>query len=234
MAKKIYVADDEKNICFLIENFLEKEGYEVKCFYDGESLLAACEGEMPDLVVLDIMMPGIDGLTACTRIRKTSNVPIIIVSAKDSPLDRITGITLGSDDYMVKPFLPLELVTRVKALFRRVEAFSPQAEENPDQLELGDIRIYPKRREARLKGKEFSLTPLEFDFFCHMLTHPEYAAGRDELLKALWKVDIREVDTRAVDDMVKRLRRKLKEQESLVKIETVWGYGFRLTTGGEA
>lgn len=234
MSKKIYVADDEKNICFLIKNFLDKEGYDVECFYDGESILAACGEQIPDLIILDIMMPGMDGLEVCTQIRKTSNVPIIIVSAKDSPLDRITGITLGSDDYMVKPFLPLELVTRVKALFRRVEAFSPPAEGNPDRFELGDILLYPKRREARLRDEEFSLTPLEFDFLCHMLSHPEHAASRDELLKFLWKVDSNEVDTRAVDDMVKRLRKKLKKQGSTVVIETVWGYGFRLTAGGEA
>lgn len=233
MAKLIYVADDEKNICFLIQNFLEKEGFEVRCFGDGESILAACEEQMPDLCILDVMMPGMDGLTVCTRIRKKSHVPIIIVSAKDSPLDRITGITLGSDDYLVKPFLPLELVTRVKALFRRVDAFSGQEEENSDVYEFGDIILYTKRRAARLGDEEFSLTPLEFDFLCHMLEHPEHAASRDDLLKSLWKVDSREVDTRAVDDMVKRLRKKLKEQGSSVKIETVWGYGFRLTTGGE-
>jgi DNA-binding response OmpR family regulator len=233
MTKRIYVADDEKNICFLIQNFLEKEGFSVQCFENGESLLAACEESMPDLVILDIMMPGMDGLTVCTQIRKNSHVPIIIVSAKDSPLDRITGITLGSDDYMVKPFLPLELVTRVKALFRRVDAFSGQEEEARDSLEFGDIRLYPKRRAALLKEEEFSLTPLEFDFLSHMLEHPEHAASRDDLLTALWKVDSREVDTRAVDDMVKRLRKKLKTQGSTVRIETVWGYGFRLVTGGE-
>ena len=232
MAKRIYVADDEKNICFLIENFLEKEGFEVECCGDGESLLEACEKQMPDLCILDIMMPGMDGLTVCTRLRKMSNVPIIIVSAKDSPLDRITGITLGSDDYMVKPFLPLELVTRVKALFRRVDAFS-SPEEAREDYELGDIQLSPKRRAAKLKGADLSLTPLEFDFLCHMMAHPEHAASRDDLLKALWKVDSREVDTRAVDDMVKRLRKKLKEQGSCVRIETVWGYGFRLTAGGE-
>lgn len=232
MAKRIYVADDEKNICFLIQNFLEKEGFEVKCFYDGESILAACEEEMPDLCILDVMMPGIDGLTVCTQIRKNSHVPIIIVSAKDSPLDRITGITLGSDDYLVKPFLPLELVTRVKALFRRVEAFSGPDEDSKDVLEFGDIKLYPRRRAAKLAEEEFSLTPLEFDFLCHMMEKPEYAASRDDLLKTLWNVDSREVDTRAVDDMVKRLRKKLKEQNSQVKVETVWGYGFRLVTGG--
>ena len=233
MAKKIYVADDEKNICFLIQNFLEKEGFEVTCFHDGESILEACEKEMPDLCILDVMMPGMDGLTVCTQIRKRSHVPIIIVSAKDSPLDRITGITLGSDDYLVKPFLPLELVTRVKALFRRVDAFSGQEEETKDTQEFGDITLYTKRRAAQLKGADFALTPLEFDFLNHMLEHPEHAASRDDLLKALWKVDSKEVVTRAVDDMVKRLRKKLKEQGSTVKIETVWGYGFRLINGGE-
>ena len=233
MSKLIYVADDEKNICFLIENFLEKEGYEVECFGDGESLLEAFEKKAPDLCILDIMMPGLDGLTVCTQIRKTSHVPIIIVSAKDSPLDRITGITLGSDDYMVKPFLPLELVTRVKALFRRVDAFSGQEEESKNSYEIGDIRLYPKRRAAKLKDEDFALTPLEFDFLCHMLERKEHAASRDDLLKSLWKVDSKEVDTRAVDDMVKRLRKKLKDQKSTVKIETVWGYGFRLTSGGE-
>ena len=234
MAKKIYVADDEKNICFLIQNFLEKEGFEVTCFHDGESILEACEKEMPDLCILDVMMPGMDGLTVCTQIRKRSHVPIIIVSAKDSPLDRITGITLGSDDYLVKPFLPLELVTRVKALFRRVDAFAGPEEETKDTLEFGDIILYTKRRAAQLRGADFALTPLEFDFLNHMLEHPEHAASRDDLLKALWKVDSKEVDTRAVDDMVKRLRKKLKEQGSTVKIETVWGYGFRLIAGGES
>lgn len=234
MPKLIYVADDEKNICFLIQNFLEKEGFQVRCFEDGESILAACEEKMPDLCILDVMMPGIDGLTVCTKIRKKSHVPIIIVSAKDSPLDRITGITLGSDDYLVKPFLPLELVTRVKALFRRVEAFSAQEEEdsNKDECVFGDVTLYQKRRIAFLKGNEFALTPLEFDFLQHMIGYPEHVASREDLLKALWKVDSRDVDTRAVDDMVKRLRKKLKEQGSCIKIETVWGYGFRLVDGG--
>ena len=129
--------------------------------------------------------------------------------------------------------IPQSEVTRVKALFRRVDAFSGQEEENSENLELGDIVLFPGRRTASLKGEEFALTPLEFDFLRHMLEHPEHAASRDDLLKALWKVDSKEVDTRAVDDMVKRLRKKMKEQNSAVKIETVWGYGFRLTAGGD-
>ena len=232
--RKIYVADDEKNICFLIRNFLEKEGFEVCCFYDGDSVLSACEKEMPDLLVLDIMMPGTDGLDVCTRIRQVSSVPIIIVSAKDSPLDRINGITLGSADYMVKPFLPLELVTRVKAIFRRMDAMRPEAPREQDAHGAGELKLHPGRRLAKIRETEISLTPLEFEFLNYMLAQPEYAASRDELLKALWKVDSSQVDTRAVDDMVKRLRRKFKEQEDAVRIETVWGYGFRLFVGEES
>ena len=230
----VLVVDDEKEIADLVEIYLVSDGYKVYKASNALEGLEILEKETIHLVLLDIMMPGMDGLTVCTQIRKTSHVPIIIVSAKDSPLDRITGITLGSDDYMVKPFLPLELVTRVKALFRRVDTFSGQEEEAKDSYEIGDIKLYPKRRAAKLKDEDFALTPLEFDFLCHMLERQEHAASRDDLLKSLWKVDSREVDTRAVDDMVKRLRKKLKDQKSTVKIETVWGYGFRLTSGGEA
>ena len=232
----ILIADDEARIRRLVSDFLKRDGHTIVEAADGKEALNILENRRPglDMAILDVMMPGMDGLTVCTQIRKTSHVPIIIVSAKDSPLDRITGITLGSDDYMVKPFLPLELVTRVKALFRRVDTFSGQEEEAKDSYEIGDIKLYPKRRAAKLKDEDFALTPLEFDFLCHMLERQEHAASRDDLLKSLWKVDSREVDTRAVDDMVKRLRKKLKDQKSTVKIETVWGYGFRLTSGGEA
>ena len=230
----ILVVDDEQEIADLVEIYLVSDGYKVFKANNAQEGLEILDKEDIQLCLLDIMMPGMDGLTVCTRIRKTSHVPIIIVSAKDSPLDRITGITLGSDDYMVKPFLPLELVTRVKALFRRVDTFSGQEEEAKESYEIGDIKLYPKRRAAKLKDEDFALTPLEFDFLCHMLERQEHAASRDDLLKSLWKVDSREVDTRAVDDMVKRLRKKLKDQKSTVKIETVWGYGFRLTSGGEA
>ena len=230
---RLLVVDDEEKIRLIIRKYAEMEGHQVTEAKDGIEAVSICALEDFDVIILDVMMPGMDGLTVCTQIRKTSHVPIIIVSAKDSPLDRITGITLGSDDYMVKPFLPLELVTRVKALFRRVDAFSGQEEEAKNSYEIGDIRLYPKRRAAKLKDEDFALTPLEFDFLCHMLERKEHAASRDDLLKSLWKVDSKEVDTRAVDDMVKRLRKKLKDQKSTVKIETVWGYGFRLTSGGE-
>lgn len=234
MSKLIYIADDEKNIRQLIETFLTKEGFQVQGFGDGESLLAAFQQRPADLLILDIMMPGMDGLSLCASIRQTSNVPIIIVSAKDSPLDRVTGITLGSDDYLVKPFLPLELVARVKALFRRSEMAKPEAAAPAESLAYCDLTLDLSLRTAQVAGREFSLTPTEFDFLAYLLRNSSRAISREELLKNLWQLDQQEPDTRAADDLVKRLRKKLREQDSNVHIETVWGFGFRLACEGEA
>ena len=233
----IYCVEDDTSIRELMLYALRASGFEAEGFCEGQALFAALAHTEPQLILLDIMLPGMDGIEILKNLRgnpATAHISVIIASAKGTEYDKVVGLDLGADDYLVKPFLPLELVTRVKALFRRVEAFSAQEEEAKDNMEFGDICMYPKRRVATLSGNEFALTPLEFDFLCHMLEHPEHAASKDDLLKTLWKVDSREVDTRAVDDMVKRLRKKLKEQGSSVKIETVWGYGFRLTVGGEA
>ena len=227
MPQVIYVADDEKNIRELIAAFLTQEGFQVRTFSRGDALLAACEDALPDLVVLDIMMPGTDGLSVCSMLRKGSpRLPIIIVSAKDSPYDRVTGLTLGSDDYLIKPFLPLELVARVKALLRRtgIEQHLPE----PSQpLEYGPLVLSPGLRTAALCGEPLTLTPTEFDFLAYLLQNRDRAVSREELLQALWQGDW-QADTRAADDLVKRLRRKLRERGSQVRIETVWGYGFRL------
>lgn len=231
MPQMIYLADDEKNIRELISAFLTQEGFPVKCFADGDALLAACAKAMPDLVVLDVMMPGTDGFSVCSRLRqKDPDLPIIIVSAKDSPFDRVTGLTLGSDDYLIKPFLPLELVARVKALLRRSKRGVKQ--ESLRELSFGPLTLSPERRSALLDGQPLSLTPAEFDFFVYLMEHQERAVSREELLAALWQLD-RQADTRAADDLVKRLRRKLRERKSPVRIETVWGFGFRLALGGE-
>lgn len=149
MAQKIYLADDEKNILQLIAAFLSQEGFEVETFESGDALLSACHAGLPDLVILDIMMPGTDGLSVCSALRKVSAwLPIIIVSAKDSPYDRVTGLTLGSDDYLVKPFLPLELVARVRTLLRRAQNTAP-APEGPQELSCGALRLFPERRERQ-------------------------------------------------------------------------------------
>lgn len=230
MAQKIYLADDEKNIRDLIATFLEQDGFSVTPFANGDELFAACERDVPDLVILDIMMPGTDGLSICSALRnRHAELPIIIVSAKDSPYDRVTGLTLGSDDYLIKPFLPLELVARVRSLLRRAGKRESAADQTP-ALVFGELHLHPERREALLCGEAFSVTPTEFDFLAYLMKHRERAVSRDELLQALWQMDW-QADTRAADDLVKRLRRKLREQNSHVRIETVWGFGFRLADG---
>lgn len=233
MPQTVYLADDEKNIRDLIALFLSQEGFSVQTFSDGDSLFAACRLSLPDLVILDIMMPGTDGLKICSQLRQeNSDLPVIIVSAKDSPFDRVTGLTLGSDDYLIKPFLPQELVARVRALLRRSQKKS-QTEGNPCELTFGTLTLSPNLHTAVLNQEPLSLTPTEFDFLSYMITNQERAVSRDELLQTLWKMDWQS-DTRATDDLVKRLRRKLRAKQSNIRIETVWGYGFRLGLKEEA
>ncbi|MBF4694624.1 response regulator transcription factor [Fusibacter ferrireducens] len=224
MQKKIYVADDEKNIRELIMSFLKNDGFEVKTFEDGKALYDAFLMDPADMLIIDIMMPEMDGLSLCTKIREKHNVPIIIVSARDSELDRITGITIGSDDYLVKPFSPIELVARVKAIFRRMQFDQGNYEVNP-LLSYGDLTISVDKRVVHCKEVPLDLTPTEFALMVYLFEHQERAISREELLKNVWKFDF-DVDTRATDDVVKRLRKKLSC--SNVKIGAVWGFGFKL------
>ncbi len=226
MGKLIYIADDEKNIRDLIRTFLQNDGFEVVTFDNGDSLYNAFQIRPSDLVILDIMMPGTDGLSVCSQIRSKSNVPIIIVSAKDSELDRITGITLGSDDYMVKPFSPIELTARVKAIFRRIDL--DQTKPHAEALTFGDISLNLSTKEAFVDKQQIDLTPTEFAFLSYMFSHPDRAVSRVELLKNVWSFE-REIDTRATDDVLKRLRKKLID--SKIQIEAVWGFGFKLSEG---
>jgi DNA-binding response OmpR family regulator len=224
MKQLIYIADDEANIRFIISSFLKNEGYEVLDFENGEDLLNTFMKQPCDMVILDLMMPKTDGLTICMKLRERFNVPIIIVSARDSELDRITGITMGSDDYLVKPFSPVELVARVKALFRRV-----QLDQKPHQQEIlsyDDIFINTAQRSVTVKEAPLVLTPTEFSLLTYLLQHSERAVSRAELLKNVWNFDF-EADTRATDDIMKRLRKKLLLSDVL--IESVWGYGFKLS-----
>lgn len=223
MSKLIYIADDEKNIRDLICGFLRNDGFEVKAFDNGDSLLSEFQQKPSDMVILDIMMEGTDGLTICTSIRQKYNVPIIIVSARDSELDRIIGITLGSDDYLVKPFSPIELVARVKALFRRI--LLDRAPSADNVLNYGDITLNVATRDCQIENKKIDLTPTEFALLTYLIEHNAKAVSREELLKNVWKFEF-EVDSRATDDVLKRLRKKLVT--SNVRIESVWGYGFKL------
>ncbi len=173
------------------------------------------------------MMEGTDGFIISSKLRSISNVPIIIVSARDSEMDRITGISLGSDDYLTKPFSPMELVARVKALSRRIDLDTGAEKRKAEKYEFSDIVIELDARDVYIKGQKVDLTPTEFALIIYLIENRTRAVSREELLKNVWKFDF-EVDTRATDDVIKRLRKKLAQAGSAARIESVWGFGFRL------
>ncbi|MGH4137901.1 response regulator transcription factor [Clostridium sp.] len=225
--KLIYIADDEKKIQDLIKMFFKKEGYDVEVFSDGIMLLEAFKKKPSDMLILDIMMPGLDGLSVCSEIRKESNVPIIIISARDSEGDKIAGLTLGSDDYMTKPFSPVELVLRANSIFRRMEFQNIQSTKE-EVINILDITIYPEGRSVTCNGKDLKLTPLEFSLLLYLASKVNKGVSREELLNRVWGYES-EVDTRATDDMIKRIRKKLMNSGSALKIETLWGFGFMIS-----
>lgn len=227
LKKLIYIADDEIKIQKLIEMFLVKEGYEVITYSNGEDLLEAFKERKADMLILDIMMPGIDGLALCAELRKISNVPIIIISAKDSETDKIAGLMLGSDDYMTKPFSPVELVLRVKKIFRLIDV---KTEERKDSnlLRILDVSINIDSKTVYCNGKKLRFTPIEFNLLLYLAQNLNKGVSREELLNKIWGFNS-DVDTRATDDMMKRVRRKLAEADSSLKIETLWGFGFMIS-----
>lgn len=226
MSKLIYIADDETNIRNLVKTFLENDGHTVVAFENGDLLLEEFNKKECDLVILDIMMPGSDGFEICTNIRKKSIVPIIMLTARDSDLDYITGITLGSDDYFTKPFSPMALVMRVKAMFRRIDFEKNQNNKNEDsELTFGNITININNKIVSCNNSNIDVTPNEYNLLTYLFENKERAVSREELLNKVWGYDS-EIETRAADDTVKRLRKKIVNTN--VSIETVWGFGFRL------
>ena len=226
MSKLIYIAEDEKNIRHLIRSFLVKDGYYVKAFENGDQLYEAFQDKPCDLAILDIMMPGSRGLIICTKLRAISNVPIIMLTARDTDEDYISGISLGSDDYFTKPFSPVKLIMRVKAMLRRVEM---DTESKNESTTFADITIHPGKLMAYCNDKELLLTNTEFNLLAYLLENRDKAVSREELLNKIWGYDSI-VETRATDAAVKRLRKKLLEAGSIASIDTVWGHGFRLNT----
>ncbi len=223
MDKLIYIADDEPNIRNLVKGFLEKEGYTVEAFPEGESLLAALKLKAPDLVILDVMMPGRDGYMITGDIRQISKIPIIMLTARDTDTDFVLGITLGSDDYITKPFSPMTLTMKVRALFRRID-MENQAPVH-EELSFLDILINPEKKMVTVAGKETEFAPNEYALLKYLIENKERAISRDELLDKVWGYTTA-VETRVTDDTLKRLRKKIKD--SKVNIETIWGFGFRL------
>lgn len=223
MTKIIYFADDEKNIRDLVIPFLEHDGFTVRAFETGDLLLEAYKNQKPDLVILDIMMPGTNGLDVMKSIRQYDNVPIIMLTARDSDVDFITAFNLGTDDYFTKPFSPIKLSLHVKALFKRLDE---KAIKNDTQYQFLDLTLDTEKRIALLSNEEMPLTKTEFDFLLVLIEKPETAFSRETLLNRIWGFD--DIESRAVDDTIKRLRKKFKQYHSQVSIKTVWGYGFKL------
>lgn len=228
--KLIYIADDEINICNIIKSFLEKEGFKAEVFPDGRALIEAFALKEPDMLILDIMMPEMDGYSVCSYIRQKSAIPIIIVSAKDTEPDKIAGLTLGSDDYLTKPFSPMELVARVRSIFRRIELDKNNVFSG-NLIFVSDIALDPDNKQASIGDKQVALTGMEFSLLYYLVLNRNRSVSRSELLDKIWGFE-HEVETRATDDTVKRLRKKLINAGSALKIETVWGFGFKLLDRG--
>jgi len=223
MAKLIAIVDDEPDILELISYHLKKERFEVREFRDGEGLLSFIETMLPDLVILDLMLPGMDGLEVCRVLRgnsRTSSVPIIMLTAKGSEADKVVGLELGADDYVVKPFSPRELVARVKAVLRRAKV-----EEKGESLVIGDLAIDTNRFEVRFKGRRIDLTPTEFRILAILAERPGWVFTRNQLLDELWQEDKVVLD-RTIDVHIRHLREKLGEGGRLIK--TVRGIGYKL------
>jgi len=221
----IYVVDDDKNIRDIISKFLKNEGYRVKTFAEAEPVLPALEEENPDCIVLDVMLPGISGLDLTKKIRYEYTTPIIFVSAKGEEIDRILGIELGGDDYLVKPFSPRELIVRIKAILRR--ASMQEEDESNKEYTLGNTRISSELREFFINGKQVSTTNKEFEMLLYMLKNPDKALSRDQIIENIWGYDY-VGETRSVDDLVRRLRKKLRKHDAKISIETIWGYGYKI------
>ncbi len=221
---KIFLADDDKDIRRLLEIFLKSEGYEVISFSNGDDLYDTFIKEEADLVILDIMMPGSDGLTICQNLRKISAVPIILLTAKDTDADYIAGISLGSDDYLVKPFNPTILSMKVKALLRRVAMYDKDEERD---ITCGDLSYHVKARTIHSGGTELKLTKTEFECLKYMMEHFNEAVSREDLLSNVWGYD-NAVETRVTDETIRKIRKKLQTAKSELKIKNKWGYGYSL------
>ena len=223
---RVYVADNEKNIRDLIASFLCEQSLEVEVFETGDQLFLRFLEEEADVIILDVMMPGTSGIDIAARIRKQSDVPIILLTARDGDEDFLQGFSAGADDYFTKPFSPLKLSLRVKAILSRHATSSKKS--NADVIAYEGLTLSEKERLVLYKKVPLKLTNTEFELLKMLLKHQEEAISRQDLLQQIWGYE-EDVETRVTDDTIKRLRKKLREVDSHVLIETVWGYGFKLT-----
>ncbi len=226
--QKILIVDDDVNIAELISLYLTKECFDTKIVHDGEAAISEFETYKPDLLLLDLMLPGIDGYEVCREIRKASKVPIIMLSAKGEIFDKVLGLELGADDYVIKPFDSKELVARVRAVLRR---FNPTIDEDEDEKPTGEYVKYPdliiniSNYSVQYYGKNIEMPPKELELFYFLASNPNQVFNREQLLDHIWGYEYYG-DTRTVDVHIKRLREKIKDHNAW-SLSTVWGIGYK-------
>jgi DNA-binding response OmpR family regulator len=224
MSSRVLVVEDDPTVAEVVVRYLEREGFTTEVVHDGHAALASAQAEPPALVILDLMLPGIDGLEVCRRLRGFAPVPVVILTARGDEEDRVMGLDLGADDYVSKPFSPRELIARVKAVLRRADA--PVRSEDTPLIEFGSTTIDPGAREVRIDGALVALTAREFDLLAHLARHPRRAFRREELFEQVWGYTYG--DTATVTVHIRRLREKIEADPSQPKrIKTVWGVGYR-------
>jgi two-component system alkaline phosphatase synthesis response regulator PhoP len=226
--QSVLVVEDETSIASFVALYLKNAGYGIRTVGTGQEALDTLARERPDLIVLDLMLPDLDGIEVCKRVRQSSDVPILMLTARDEDVDKIIGLEVGADDYLTKPFNPRELVARVKSILRRAAPERRQIESK--QLRHGALLIDAGRREVRVGEEEIQLAPKEFDLLWELLDHRGLVLTRDQLLERVWGYTFAG-DTRTVDVHVRQLRRKLGDASPIV---TVWGVGYKVTPSKSA
>jgi len=221
---KVLVVDGDKNICELLRLYLEKEGYNVILSHDGEEAVVKFNALKPDMILLDVILPGLDGWQVCREIRRKSNVPIIMITAKSETFDKVLGLELGADDYVVKPFDTKEIIARMKAIFRRVGQSNSEIEIK--EIKYDNLSVNMTRYELRVNGKVMDTPPKELELLFHLASNPNRVYTRDQLLDEVWGFEYYG-DSRTIDVHVKRLREKLENVSDKWALKTVWGVGYK-------
>ena len=224
MSYKVLVVDDDPNICDVLRMYLENEGYSVILAYDGEEALVKFNALKPDIILLDVMLPSLDGWQVCREIRKTSETPIIMLTAKGETFDKILGLELGADDYVSKPFDTKEVIARIKAVLRRTHDSDKSSQIN--EVRYDKLRINLTNYELEVNGVKIDTPPKELELIYHLASNPNRVYTRDQLLDEVWGFDYYG-DSRTVDVHVKRLREKLENVSDEWSLKTVWGVGYK-------
>ncbi|ARI78963.1 response regulator transcription factor [Halobacillus mangrovi] len=229
--KSVLIADDEASIVDVCKRYLEREGYQIHTADDGQKALDLWKKHQPDLIILDLMMPKVDGWRVCETVRTNDETPILMLTAKSEDYDRLFGLTIGANDYMSKPFNPQELVLRVKSIFRLIDSSRPSTQHTNETIETGGITLNTITREVTAHGIAVNLTVKEFDLLYLLVTHPKQVFSRSQLLHQIWDT-VYEGDTTTVTVHLRRLREKIEKDPSHpTLLHTVWGIGYKFDPG---